>query len=133
MDKPGSLRILYVYTGKVKPTASGLDLVVRQQVLALAEAGHRVWFLSRGRIKHPNIRNIFIPITPATLYSASIHYYNAQNRFFSQVGAWIVSRVKFDAVISWTRQSRNLFRTANRRGIPCFLNCPAWHYNYPLG
>ena len=128
-----SRRILYVYSGKAKPKGYGLDLVARQQVLALAEAGHRVWFVSRGRVKHPNVRNIFIPLTPATLYSSSIHYYNAQNRFFSQLGAWIVSCARFDAVISWARQSRNLFRAANRRGTPCFLNCPGWHYNYPLG
>ena len=133
MDNLVNRRVLYVYSGKARPKGTGLDLVARQEVMALAEAGCRVWFLSRGRINHPNVRNIFIPITPATLFSASIHYYNAQNRFFSQLGAWIVSRGKFDAVISWTRQSRNLFRAANRRGIPCFLNCPGWHYNFPIG
>lgn len=133
MNNTGTRKILYVYSGKAKPCGTGLDLVARQQVEALANAGHHVWFVARGKIKHTNVRNISIPLTPAIFYSASIHYYNAQNRFFSQLGAWIVSRWKFDAVISWTRQSRNLFRAANRRGTPCFLNCPGWHYNYPLG
>lgn len=127
-------RILYVYSGKAKPNGIGLDIVVRQQVLALANAGHRVFFLARGKIRHPLVRNLTLPVTPANLISflSSKHYYNAQNRFFSQLGAWIIARWKFDAVIGWTRQSHNLFRVANARGIPCFLNCPGGHYNYPL-
>jgi glycosyltransferase involved in cell wall biosynthesis len=127
-------RILYVYSGKAKQTGAGLDLVVRQEVQALANDGHHIVFLARGRVSHPSVNNLALPATPANLISflSSKHYYNAQNRFFSQLGAWVTALRKFDAVIGWTRQSRNLFRAANALGIPCFLNCPGAHYNYPL-
>ena len=133
-DVGGIRTVLYVYSGKARPGGIGLDLVVRQQLEALAESGYRIVFVSRGQFRHPNVTNISIPVTPANLISflSSKHYYNAQNRFFSQIGAWIAGMRKFDLVISWTRQSRNLFRAANRLGIRSFLNCPGWHYNYPL-
>ncbi len=127
------MKVLYVYSGKAKK--SGLDLVVRQELQALAEAGHQIDFLARGGFAHPAVNNITLPITPAHLISflSSKHYYNAQNRFFSQMGAWLLRLRRYDAVVSWTRQSRNLFRAANRRKVFSVINAPGWHFNYPLG
>lgn len=118
-------RILYVYSGKARPAGAGLDMVVRQQVQALVDAGCKVTFVSRGRFEHPLVRNVTFRITPAHIFSSlpSRYYYNAQNRFFSMLGSWLVSRGKFDLVIGWSRQSRALFRRANQCGIPCYLNC----------
>lgn len=127
--------MLYVYSGKARSNGIGLDQVVRQQMKALCDAGHHVVFVARGRYSHPNVTNVSFPITPAHFLSAlsSNYYYTAQHRFISQVGAWIARFGKFDIVIGWTRQSRNLFRSSNRTGAFSLLNCPGWHHNYPLG
>lgn len=127
--------ILYVYSGKARPGGIGLDFVVRQQLTALTDAGCKVIFVARGSFKHPNVKNISFPLTPAHLLSwlSSKYYYTAQHRFFSEAGAWIARFGKVDLAISWTRQSRNLFRVCSARNIPAVLNCPGWHYNYPLG
>jgi glycosyltransferase involved in cell wall biosynthesis len=124
------LHVLYVYSGKARPNAAGLDLVVRQQLQALVDAGHWVTFLSRGRYEHPRVTNVNFSVTPANFLSSlpARYYYNAQHRFFAWVGAWLLARRRFDAVVSWTRQSRKLFIRANAMHIPCFLNCTITHY-----
>lgn len=127
------MKILYVYSGKAR--GGGLDLVVRQELRALTEAGNNIDFLARGSYKIPGIRNLTLRVTPANLISflSSKHYYNAQNRFFSQLGALLVRLGNYDLVIGWTRQSRNLFRAANKADVFSILNCPGWHFNFPLG
>lgn len=119
-------RILYVYSGKAKATSAGLDLVVRQQLKALTDAGYQVTFVSRGRYDHPNVRNFSLPLTPANLVSMlpAPYYYNLQHRFFSSLGASVARCSKFDAVIGWQGSSRTLFRSAAALNIPCLLNCP---------
>jgi glycosyltransferase involved in cell wall biosynthesis len=126
--------ILYVYSGKARQNAGGLDLVVRQELQALVEAGHKITFLSRGVYSNKNVTNIPIKITPANLLShlKSHYYYCAQHRFFSMVGSWFLHMEKFDLVIGWLQQSRSLFRTANKLGVPCALNCVV-HYRLPSG
>lgn len=123
-------RVLYVYSGKARPTAGGLDLVARQQVEALVEAGHQVTFVSRGRYEHPLVTNITFRVTPANLLSSlpARYYYNAQHRFFSWLGASLLLFRKFDLVVSWVQQSRSLFAMANKRGVRCLLNCPVTHF-----
>lgn len=122
--------VLYVYSGKVRAGAGGLDLVVRQQLQALVESGYRVVFVSRGRYEHPAVRNICMPLTPAHLLSSlpSRYYYNAQNRFFAWLGSWLLRTNHVDLVVGWLQQSRLLFRAANEHGIPCFLNCTVSYY-----
>ena len=127
------MKILFVYSGKAR--GGGLDLVVRQELQALVEAGHCVDFLARGSYKKPGIRNLTLRWTPANLISSlpSEYYYNAQHRFFSQLGAVLVRLGNYDMVIGWVRQSRNLFRAADKAGVYRVLNCTNWHFNYPLG
>lgn len=126
------LKILYVYSGKARPGAGGLDLVTRQELQALVEAGHRVVFVSRGRYEHPLVRNVCLKVTPAHVFSSlhSRYYYSAQHRFFSWLGVMLLRREKFDLVIGWSQQSRQLFRTANKFGIPCFLNCASSYFKF---
>ena len=129
------LKILYVYSGKARPSAGGLDLVVRQELQALVEAGHRVVFVSRGRYEHPLVTNITFRVTPANFLSSlpARYYYNAQHRFFSWLGASLLVFQKFDLVVSWVRQSRSLFAAANKRGVRCLLNCPVTHFRDAVG
>lgn len=114
---------------------NGIDLVVYHQLKALAEAGFQIDFLSRGRFHHKNVRNICLPYTPANLISfiPSGHYYNAQNRFFSSFGAFLLNFLSYQIIISWTRQSLSLFRKAKRLDSCCVLNNAGCHYNFPLG
>ncbi len=127
------MKVLFVYSGKAQK--GGLDLVVRQELQALVEAGNSVDFLARGSYKIPGIRNLTLRWTPANIFSSlpSEYYYNAQHRFFSQLGALLVRVGEYDMVIGWTRQSRNLFRAANKAGVFSVLNCTNWHFNYPAG
>lgn len=127
---PVSKKILYVYSGKARPNSGGLDLVVRQQIQALIEAGHRVIFVARGKYEHPQVTNICIRVTPANLISflPSRYYYNAQHRFFSMLGAFVVKLKRVDIAMSWVKQGRWLFKVANKSGVWCVLNCPTVHY-----
>lgn len=127
------LRVLYVHPAKMRGV--GLDLVVAQQLQALVEAGYRVDFLSRGRFAHPNVRNFTLPLTPANLFSSfpAKYYYNLQNRFFSMIGSWLLSRERHDMVISWPRSSLRIVRKATRCGVYSILNSGGWHYNFPVG
>lgn len=127
------MKILYVYSGKAR--AGGLDLVVRQELQALVEAGNSIDFLARGSYKAPQIRNLTLRFTPANLISnlPARYYYSAQNRFFSQLGALQIQLGNYDLVIGWSTQSRNLLRAANKAGIFSVLNCPNRHFNSPLG
>ena len=119
-------QILYVYSGKAAPQGAGLDLVARRQMKALTEGGYSVTFVSRGSYKHPNVRNISLPLTPANLGSmlSAKYYYNLQHRFFSQLGALVLGSSKFNAVVGWQGSSRTLFKAASARGVPSMLNCP---------
>jgi len=76
-----------------------------------------------------------LSVTPANLLSSlpARYYYNAQHRFFARLGAWLLARRHFDAVVSWTRQSRALFIGANAKHVPCFLNCTITHYKLTQG
>jgi glycosyltransferase involved in cell wall biosynthesis len=125
-----TLNVLYVYSGKSRPNAGGLDLVVRQQLQALVEAGYNVTFLSRGLYIDPLVRNITFKISPANVLSilSARYYYNAQHRFFSMVGSWLLRQDKFDLTVGWLQQSRSLFRQANKLKIPCALNCTVDYY-----
>lgn len=127
------MKILYVYSGKAR--AGGLDLVVRQELQALVEAGNSIDFLARGSYKALEIRNLTLRFTPANLISSfpARYYYSAQNRFFSQLGSLLVRFGDYDLVIGWSTQSRNLFRAANKAGVFSVLNCPNRHFNFPLG
>lgn len=129
------MNILYVFSGKLRQNAGGLDLVARQQILALANQGHKLWLLSRGRIEHKNIRNIRFPVTPANLISflPSRYYYSAQHRFFSQIASWLLSMRRFDALVTWSRSAHSALSIAKRKKIPSILNCPEWHCSYPPG
>lgn len=127
------MKILFVYSGKAQK--GGLDLVVRQELQALVEAGNSVDFLARGSYRIPGIRNLTLRWTPANFISflPAEYYYNAQNRFFSLLGSFLVRLGNYDMVIGWVRQSRNLFRAADKAGVFSVLNCANWHFNYPLG
>jgi glycosyltransferase involved in cell wall biosynthesis len=122
--------VLYVYSGKSRLNAGGLDLVVRQQMQALVDEGFNVTFLSRGSFIHPLVKNITIKITPANVLSilSARYYYNAQHRFFAMVASWLLGQDEFDLTIGWLQQSRSLFRKANNLGIPCALNCTVDYY-----
>lgn len=130
-----SKKILYVYSGKARATAGGLDLVVRKQLQALVDSGHKVTFVSRGGFDHPLVRNISLKITPAHIFSSlrSKYYYNAQHRFFSFLGGLLLRVTDFDAVVSWAHQSRYLFEVANRKGVKAFLNCPSSYLDRTQG
>ncbi|UCV15263.1 glycosyltransferase family 4 protein [Quatrionicoccus australiensis] len=119
--------VLYVYSGKARAKAGGLDLVVRQQLQALVESGYKVTFVSRGVYEHPLVRNVSLKVTPAHVFSSlrSKYYYNAQHRFFSFLGGLLLRVSDFDMVISWAHQSKYLFGVANGKGVKTFLNCPA--------
>lgn len=127
------MKILFVYSGKAQK--GGLDLVTRQELQALTEAGNSVDFFARGSYRIPGVRNLTLRWTPANLISflPSVYYYNAQNRFFSLLGSFLVRLGNYDMVIGWVRQSRTLFRAADKAGVYRVLNCTNWHFNYPLG
>jgi glycosyltransferase involved in cell wall biosynthesis len=122
-------RILYVYSGKANPSKAGLDFVALQQLRALTDAGYSVTFVSRGRYDHKYAENVSLPLTPANLFSflPAKYYYSLQSRFFSKLGASILRRRQFDAVIGWEGGSKALFEAGRFRNVPCLLNCPMIH------
>jgi glycosyltransferase involved in cell wall biosynthesis len=115
-------RILFVHDWKMKNF--GLDLVARQQIRALTEAGHEVDLLSRGSIELPAVRCITHRYTWANLVSwagRSI-YYDARKRAFASLAKSQLRRSDYDAVISWIGGTTPLLRETRKRGIPLFLN-----------
>jgi glycosyltransferase involved in cell wall biosynthesis len=123
---PEGLKILYVFNGKMRSGAMGLDLVAHQQVLALADAGHHVTLVSRGKIRHPNVQNVSLRWTPANLLSflPARYYYSLQSRFFSFLGGWLASNGSFDAIVGWETSSLRLFCHSQKQGSTRFLNAP---------
>jgi len=130
MKKKKKYNVLYVYSGKARPGSGGLDLVVREQIKAFLDEGHSVTFVSRGNYIHPNVKNISFKVTPANLISflPARYYYNAQHRFFSMIGGFLINFISFDLIVSWTYQSNYLFKIAKKRLIPTLLNCSVAHY-----
>jgi glycosyltransferase involved in cell wall biosynthesis len=130
MKKKSSPEALYIYSGKARLNAGGLDLVVRQQIKALLDKNFKVTFISRGSYIHPNVKNITFKITPANLISflPARYYYHAQHRFFSFVGACFLFVMNFDLAIGWSLQSLSFFKIAKKKLIPRVLNCSVSHY-----
>jgi len=125
-------KILYVYSGKVKPDSGGLDLVVLQQIQALVENGFLITFISRGKYESQNVKNITFKVTPANVISflPARYYYHAQHRFFSFISGIYLIFKRFDLVIGWQLQSNFLFKVAKNKSIRCILNCPVTHFAF---
>lgn len=117
-----SKRILFVHDWKMKNF--GLDLVARQQVQALTEAGHEVDLLSRGSIDLPGVRCYTHRYTWANLISWAGRgiYYDARKRAFASLAASRLRKTDYDAIISWIGGTTPLLGEARKRGIPLFLN-----------
>jgi len=124
MEHPDKMtkRILFVHDWKMKHV--GLDLVARQQLQALIEAGHEVDLLSRGSIELPGVRCYTHRYTWANLISwagRSI-YYDARKRAFASLATSQMRKSDYDVVISWIGGTTPLIRETRKRGIPLFLN-----------
>ncbi len=124
MEHPDKMtkRILFVHDWKMKHF--GLDLVARQQIQALIEAGHEVDLLSRGSIELPGVRCYTHRYTWANLISwagRSI-YYDARKRAFASLATSQMRKSDYDVVISWIGGTTPLLRETHKRGIPLFLN-----------
>lgn len=124
MEHPDEMtrRILFVHDWKMKNF--GLDLVARQQIQALIEAGHEVDLLSRGAIELPGVRCYTHRFTWANLISWAGRgvYYDARKRAFASLAAARVRKNDYDLVISWLGGTTPLLRETRKREIPLFLN-----------
>lgn len=115
-------RILFVHDWKMKQF--GLDLVARQLIQALIEAGHEVDLLSRGSLELPGVRCYTHRYTWANLISWAGRsvYCDARKRAFAFLATSHVRKSDYDAVISWIGGTKPLVRETRKRGIPLFLN-----------
>lgn len=122
MKKLSSKKFLYVYSGKLKKNAIGIDLVVKKQIEALVNAGCKVVLISRGYYSHSSVFNVSIPLTPAFLISflPARYYYNAQYSFFSLLGWIFLKLFKFDFLIAWSGQAFSSLRAAKKIKLNLF-------------
>ena len=124
-----SKKVLYVYSGKLRKDAIGIDLVVKKQIDALVNSGCKVFLISRGVYKHNLVFNLSLPITPALLFSffPARYYYNAQYRFFSFLGSLVLAFFHFDFLVTWSGQGLAMLKVAKKKKIRSFLNCQSSH------
>ena len=115
-------RILFVHDWKMRHF--GLDLVARQQIQALVEAGYEIDLLSRGSIALAGVHCHTHRYTWANLISWAGRriYYDARKRAFASLATSRVRQSDYDAVISWIGGTSPLVRETQKRGIPMFLN-----------
>lgn len=118
-----SRKILYLYHGKL--TGVGIDLVVRQQVLALAEVGHAVTLVSRGEVDHENVTNrrIAVPLAAAASLVSREWYDGLKRRTVLRRAERELHHGHYDAVITWNGLAFRLVAPCEARGIPLFINC----------
>lgn len=115
-----SKRILFGHDCKME--GFGLDLVARQQLRALIEAGHEVDLLSRGAMELSAVRRFTHRFTWANLISWAGRgaYYDTRKRAVASLATSRVGRSSYDAVISWIGGSWPLPRETRKRSIPLF-------------
>jgi len=121
------MSVLYIYPGKMR--GNGLDLVARQHLQALSEAGVKVECLARGAVSMPGITCRFLRHTPANALSflPAAYYYGAQSRFF---GAWacrLLDPGRHRLVVAFEGAAGRVFRRARASGVATALICPMGH------
>lgn len=121
------MSVLYIYPGKMR--GHGLDLVARQHLQALSEAGIEVECLARGAASMPGLTPRVLRHTPANALSflPAAYYYGAQSRFF---GAWarrLLDPGRHRLVIAFEGAAEGVFRRAHDCGLATALICPMGH------
>jgi glycosyltransferase involved in cell wall biosynthesis len=122
-------RVLYIFDGRLD--RPGLSEVCLHQVLALSESGVNVDLVSRGTARLDRVTFRGLRWTPANALSwlPSRMYYPLQMRFFGYMGARMIRRNHYDAVISWKGRALFAFGAAHSRGTPCVLNESLHHWS----
>lgn len=128
-----ALRVLYVSDGKLGTT--GIDLVTRQQLLALSDAGHEVDLVARGSIDLSGVRFVGQRLPPSKIFSwlPAPYYYGLNKRYFSWFGARHIRHGHYDIVVAWSKTAMHMFEAAKRRGARCILNAGNFHCDFSTG
>jgi glycosyltransferase involved in cell wall biosynthesis len=123
-------KILYIHEGRMRGV--GCDLDVQHQVLALAEAGHQVDLISRGKVVHEGVQNLTTQLLPVKIFSSlPARVYNGfRRRYLGWLAERRLRQVKYDAVMAWSQSALRLFRAARHRGIACVLHYGNLHQDY---